>query len=558
MIYLLAFLWFAKVAKNILFWVYLWQLKEYHHGRFRAHFRTAKGKNLLFNKRGLLRLISALVLGFCWYLFLPFFSSYPFSISFLESFSKALVGLIYLIVLANLFLYSSEFLKIGKDIVLKELRIPILTKKTVVLLSACFLTQALFLFWLFQQEYVLSGDPTLTLFYLLLFDILTPLIVSSVVVIFQPLAILAKNKIINQAKKKRSKFDKLTVIGITGSYGKTSTKEVLAVILEEKFKVLKTKEHRNSEIGVSQCILQELKPEHEVFICEMAAYNKGGIKLLADIARPKIGILTGINEQHLATFGSQENIVKAKFELIHGLPKDGTAILNGDNKHIRKEKVNVKQKLYSVKEKLAVWAEDIKIDKDFISFKVFSQNGDSADFRVNLLGAHNVSNILAAVCCAQELGMSLDEIAEACKKIRPLPGAMKLSQAKGINVIDAAYSANSDGVISHLNYLNTCPGRKAIVMPCLIELGETASEVHRKIGAKIGQVCGLAIITSKEHFKEIKKAAMEKGMKTENILFIEDPEEILARTKKFLRPNDVILLESRVPKEVIIYFTAKQ
>ena len=129
MIYLLIFLWFAKVAKSILFWVYLWQLKEYHHGRFRAHFRTAKGKNLLFNKRILLKIASALVLGFCWYLFIPYFSSSPFSISSLENFSKFLVGFVLLVVLANLFLYSSEFLKIGKDLVLKELRIPVLTKK---------------------------------------------------------------------------------------------------------------------------------------------------------------------------------------------------------------------------------------------------------------------------------------------------------------------------------------------------------------------------------------------------------------------------------------------
>ena len=167
------------------------------------------------------------------------------------------------------------------------------------------------------------------------------------------------------------------------------------------------------------------------------------------------------------------------------------------------------------------------------------------------MGTHNIPNILAAVCCAQELGMSLDEIAQACKKVRPLPGAMKLFKSKGINVIDAAYSANPDGVISHLNYLNACSGRKAIIMPCLIELGNTSSEVHQRIGAKIGQVCGLAIITSKEHFKEMKKAAMKKGMKKENILFLENSELILAKIKKFLRPNDVILLESRVPKEVV-------
>lgn len=555
MIYLLIFLWAAKVAKTILFWVYLWQLKEYHLGRIWAHFHTAKGRNLLFNKRFLLKFVSILAIGSCWYAFIPYFNFLPFSISFLKNFSEVFVPFLAFVFFGNALLYSFEFIKIAKDLFLKELKVPILTKKTIVLLLAAFSSQALFLFWFLRQEF----DPTLTLFYLLIFDVLTPIIVSAVVFFFQPLAVLSRNRLIGQAKKKRSKFDKLLVIGITGSYGKTSTKEILAVILAEKFKVLKTREHRNSEIGVAQCILQELRPEHEIFICEMAAYNKGGIKLLCDIAKPKIGILTGINEQHLATFGSQENIVKAKFELIDSLPENGTAILNNDNKQIQNEKRKIaghnpklkKIRSYSIKERLDVWAENIKVEKDLISFKVFSRDNDNADFRVNLLGAYNVSNILAAVSCAKELGMSLNEIAEACKKVRPLPGAMKLFKTQGINIIDAAYSSNSDGVISHLNYLNSWPGRKAIVMPCLIELGKTAPEVHRRIGTKIGQTCGLAIITSKEHFKEIKTAAMKKGMKEENILFMGDPLEILRRIKRFIKPGDVLLLESRLPKQLI-------
>ncbi|GAI48689.1 unnamed protein product, partial [marine sediment metagenome] len=128
-------------------------------------------------------------------------------------------------------------------------------------------------------------------------------------------------------------FKNLLVVGITGSYGKTSTKEFLATVLSKRFNVLKTKEHQNSEIGISRCILNELKPEHKVFIVEMGAYGKGGIKLLCDIAKPKIGILTGMNEQHLALFGSQENIIKTKYELIENLPSDGMAIFNGNNKY---------------------------------------------------------------------------------------------------------------------------------------------------------------------------------------------------------------------------------
>ncbi|MFH1657249.1 MAG: UDP-N-acetylmuramoyl-tripeptide--D-alanyl-D-alanine ligase [bacterium] len=554
MFYLLIFLWFVRGVKTILFWLYLWQLKEYHIGRFIAHFRTEKGKRLLINKRLALKVFSLLVLGFCWYLFIPFFDSYPFPISFLRIFSNALLNMVALIVLGNLVLYSLEVLKAGKDILHKETKIPVLTKKTIVLILATLFTQVLFTFWILGQDFASAKDLTLTLFYLLIFDILTPLTVSLIVLLFQPLAILGRSRIINRAKKKRAKFKDLLVVGITGSYGKTSTKEILAVILAEKFKVLKTKEHRNSEIGVSQCILEELKPEHEIFICEMAAYNKGGIKLLSDIVKPKIGILTGINQQHLATFGSQENIVKAKFELIESLPEDGTAILNADNEFIRQELETKKfknQKLYSTKDKLDIWAEEVEVDKESIRFKVCINN-DSANFEFSLLGAQNIPNILAAICCAKELGMSLSEIALAGEKIKPLPRSMKLYKAKGnLNVIDATYSANPDGVISHLNYLHAWRGRKVIIMPCLIELGKTAPAVHQQIGAKIAKVCNLAIITTKECYYDIKRAAMKNGMKEESILFLEESPEILRKIKKFVRPGDVVLLESRVPTEVV-------
>ena len=174
-------------------------------------------------------------------------------------------------------------------------------------------------------------------FWLLIFDILTPAIISAIVLIFQPISVFEKYRLIKKAKNKRKKFSNLLVIGITGSYGKTSTKEFLYTILVEKFgkdKVLKTKEHQNSEVGISNCILKELNETYEIFIVEMGAYNIGGIKLLCNIAQPKIGILTGINEQHMATFGSQENIIKAKFELINSLPEDGLAILNWDNNFI--------------------------------------------------------------------------------------------------------------------------------------------------------------------------------------------------------------------------------
>jgi UDP-N-acetylmuramoyl-tripeptide--D-alanyl-D-alanine ligase len=373
----------------------------------------------------------------------------------------------------------------------------------------------LFVSFLFQKTNFLYWFS----FGLLCFDILSPFLVSAVVLLFQPTAVLLRNRIIKKATKKRESFKNLIVIGITGSYGKTSTKEFLSAILSEKFNVLKTKEHQNSEVGVSQCILEELKPEHEVFVCEMAAYNRGGIKLLCGIAKPKIGVLTGINEQHMATFGSQENIIKAKYELIESLPEDGIAFFNAKNKYCREmyERTKIKKFLY----------------------------GENAAF-------FGEENILGAMAVARELGMTQEEISRAVGKIEnKFSGVQFKKGVNGINIIDATYSANPDGVLVHLEYLKNFPGKKVIVMPCLIELGKASKEVHKRLGKKIAEVCDLAIITTKDRFKEIVEGATNYETGSRNILFLENPKQIFEKIKEFYRENDVVLLESRVPELLI-------
>ena len=286
----------------------------------------------------------------------------------------------------------------------------------------------------------------------------------------------------------------------------------------------------------------------------MGAYNRGGIKLLCDIAKPKVGILTGINEQHMATFGSQDNIIQTKFELVQALPEDGLIILNDSDPKIKNEKLKMKNynpklkniKLYSITEKEDIWADNIKVEKESVFFRVSSKDGDSVDFRVNLIGGHNVLNILGAAAAAKELGMNLEEIAKACEKIEPRQSGTQIKRGvEGLNIIDATYSANPSGIISHLEYLKTWHGKKIIVMPCLIELGPASKEVHERIGKKIGEVCDLAIITTKDRFKEIKEEAGGKAV------FIESPREIFGRIKSIARPGDVIVLESRVPIQLI-------
>ena len=545
MLYILSFLWFIRVTKAILFWLCLWQLKEYHVGRFLDHFRTEKGKKLLFNLPVALKIA----------LFFVFLALGRISLE--PGFFDAVADFI---LLFSIFIFFSVYLvdgiKVINNYVLNKLSKPVFTKKIQFLILVLLVFTFGFLFFILR----FSRRPLLGL---LAFDIFVPFVVSLTVLTFQPLTVLWRNQIIKKAREKRAKFKDLLVIGITGSYGKTSTKEFLTTILSKKYRVLKTKAHQNSEVGISQCILNELKEEHEIFVCEMGAYNRGGIKLLCDIIKPKIGIITGVNEQHLATFGSMENILRAEGgeELIEGLPGDGLAIFNGNNKYCQElyQKTKISKKICNANREAAfnilqpdVRAGDVKVEKEWLFFEVFSKDKDFAEFKVNLIGAQNIENILLAVACAKELGITLGEISKATSQIRPDQGGIKLKREIGeIDVLDSTYSANPDSVLSHLEHLKLWPGKKVIIMPCLIELGKASKEVHQRIGEKIGKICNLAIITTKDRFRELREGAQKSGMSKEKILFIKEPDEIFQKIKTFCQQGDVVLLESRVPKNLL-------
>jgi len=524
MIALLTILWSIVIIKAIFFWLYLWQLKEYHLKRFIDHFRTEKGKRIIFNPLQLFKIALLPALYFNQLLWLLAFS------------------------------YGIEFIFFAVKVAKKSVKKPVFTAKAVGLLVIALALFGGFIFILQK-----TAKP---LFWLVLADILSPFLISGIVLALQPMTVLARSRILDMAKVKRAGLKNLKVIGITGSYGKTSTKEILKIILEQKFKVLTTKEHQNSEIGISHCILDELKPEHQVFICEMGAYDKGKIRQVANIVQPRIGVVTGVNEQHLALFGSMENLMSAEggIELTNALPENGVLILNEDSALIQNAKrwdkyqndnVKIKIKLCSAKQKTDLWAENIVVEKDWLYFKVCDKAGGSADFKINLVGRHNIENVLLAAAVAKELGMSLSEITAACKKIKPGQGAMKLFRKEGsADIIDSTYSANPDGVITSLEHLKFWPGKKIIIMPCLIELGPAAKEVHEKIGRKIGQVCDFAVITTKDWFEEIRKTAVVGGMKPENIIFSESSKEILEKIKSYCQPESIILLEGRLPQKL--------
>lgn len=518
--------WFLREIKTLLFWLYLWQLKEYHIGRFLDHFRTKKGKKLIFN--GLL--------------FTKLFLLSIFLLFGLDSFYLLLILLL---------IYFLESGKLFFDIGRQRIKLPVLTVKTffLFLISLIFIIFS-FLFIFFQDSIIEK---------VLFFDLITPLVISLIVLFFQPITVLWRNRVINKAKRKIDQQKDLLVIGITGSYGKTSTKEFLYKILSQKYNVLKTNKHQNSEIGIAQCVLNDLKADHDIFIVEMGAYNKGGIKFLTNIVKPDYGILTGLNEQHLATFGSLENIINTKLELIESLPKDGVAILNGSNNIIWNLKDKIDQYNNKLKKKIVCsvnreksdfFAADIKEDKKNLFFDLVFKN-EIKKVNLKLIGRQNIENCLLAIGCAQEIGMDLEEIIKSCNSIESIFGGVRYNKGiNGVDILNSTYSSNPTGVITHLEHLKKWEGKRIIVMPCLIELGSSSRDKHIEIGKKIGEVCDLAIITTKDQFKLIQEGAQMEGLEKDKVVFVQKQNRIIEKLQDFFNENNVILLEGRISEKL--------
>ncbi len=464
----IVFFWFFHVLQRLFYFLYIWQLKEYRTDRFFEE--ISRNKALIFPKSFLFVLLLIL-----------FYDS-------LGSYLQFFVLVLYLFFgLRSLYLFSRRGWKL-----------PVFTGKMVILLilSLAFLAGSVFLF---------SSD---ILRFILFLEIVFPIFIFFPVLFIQIPTFFLKQYIFYKARKKREGFKDLTVIGITGSYGKSSTKDFLFTLLSEKYKVLKTEGNINTEMGIANTVLSKIKTEHQVFICEMGAYKRGEIKNACSMVKPKIGVLTGINQQHLALFGSQENIILAKYELIESLPADGIAFFNAKNKYCLElyGKTKIKKELYGREAKIA-----------------------------------GEENIFGAMAVARYLGMTEEEKTQGLGKIKNRIGGISLSEgANGLKVVDATYSSNPSGVMAHLEYLKGFGGKKVIVMPCLIELGSAAKEIHREIGKRIAEVCDLAIITSDDYLKEIKEGAGEKA------IYMNGPKDIFAKIKSFCGEGDIILLESRV------------
>ncbi len=346
---------------------------------------------------------------------------------------------------------------------------------------------------------------------------------------------------------------KINSVGITGSYGKTSTKYITETILNEKYKVLKTPGSYNTPMGISKIINNELTEDYNVFIAELGATKAGDIDEVAKLTNPKFGIITSIGPCHLESFKSIDNIMRTKYELIENLPDDGTAIFNYDNEYVKKlaDKTFKEKVLYGIDniEEADVFATDILVDSLGSSFTLCINSLGTIECKTKLLGRHNILNILGGAALASVLGLSLDEIKRGISKLKPVEHRLQLiDHGTGVLVIDDAFNSNPDGAKAALDVLNSFTDRrKIIVTPGMIELGSIEETENFKLGEYIAGVCDIAILVGKKRTLPIYQGMKKHNFDEDNLYVVNSLNEASEVLKTITKVNDVVLFENDLP-----------
>lgn len=355
----------------------------------------------------------------------------------------------------------------------------------------------------------------------------------------------------NKAKKKLRSMPHLKMIGITGSYGKTSSKNILSDILDIKYTTLPTPKNLNTPYGLMITTNNYLDKFTEVFIAEMGAYKKGEIKELCDFVHPKYGILTRIGTAHLESFGSQENIQQGKFELIESLPHDGIGILNADDPLQKSYKLKNSCKIIWIgidSKDADVKASNIKMTHNGTTFNIkFKDDKKAYEFETHLLGHANVYNILASVTLGYELGITIPELQKAVKRVKPIEHRLELKKYTDINIIDDAYNSNPVGSKMAVDVLGMMPGKKIIVTPGMIELGAKQYELNKEFGKQIAKVCDEVILVGKNQTKPIQDGLEEAKYKNKNIHIVNDVKQAFVLMQQLKEGETYVLLENDLP-----------
>ena len=344
------------------------------------------------------------------------------------------------------------------------------------------------------------------------------------------------------------------IVAITGSYGKTTTKELTAAVLETRYRVLKTPASFNTVMGITRVIREQLRDEHEVFVVEMGAYTRGEIRELCHfVGGPELSAIVGINEQHLERMGSIENTVRAKYEIVEGTRPGGVSVFNVDNRycdeladktaHVRVVRVGTCER----DRRLDLWADNVSVNPKLMRFDV--HDGDqTVTVRTRILGRHLVPNFLIALAFGKELGVDLKQAVVRLGRVEPVGHRLAVTETNGMIVIDDAYSSNVDGARAALALLSELPAqRRFMVTPGIVELGPVEKERNRELGACAAAVCDALLVVGAVPGRYVREGAEAAGLPKDSVVVCADLASAQAYLRDHMQTGDAVLFENDLP-----------
>ncbi|MBQ1252975.1 MAG: UDP-N-acetylmuramoyl-tripeptide--D-alanyl-D-alanine ligase [Alistipes sp.] len=397
-----------------------------------------------------------------------------------------------------------------------------------------------------NPDYILSAGAAL---------LALPVVMLVANLLNKPLEAAISRWYYNDAKRILHSMPDLKIIGITGSFGKTSTKHYLYRILSEKYNVLMTPGNFNTTLGVVRTIREHLKPHHQVFIVEMGAKQVGDIKEICELVHPQVGVVTAVGEMHLETFRSVENVRRTKFELIDALPERGLAVVNMDSELIASKPIDHKAPLvgYAVKNHDADYrAVDISYSNTATTFDIDCQGDVREGYSTRLVGRGNILNLLAAVAVADHMGIGEAQQKRAMRQIEQIEHRLSLKRtAGGITILDDAYNSNPMGAKMALEVLHnfTRPegARRIVVTPGFVELGERQADLNRELGRDMAAACDIAIVVNRTNRDAIMLGLQDAEFPSGQIIVADSFAEASATLSQQLRAGDIILYENDLP-----------
>ncbi|MBQ6613230.1 MAG: UDP-N-acetylmuramoyl-tripeptide--D-alanyl-D-alanine ligase [Alistipes sp.] len=412
-----------------------------------------------------------------------------------------------------------------------------------------FITRLVFTFAVVALVHIYAEDYTLVAMMLLTLDYWTLL----ANLINRPMEAAITRWYYNDAKRMLRSMPHLKIIGITGSFGKTSTKHFLHRVLSEKYNVLMTPGNFNTTLGVVRTVREHLKPHHEVFIVEMGAKQRGDIKEICDLVAPQMGIITSVGEMHLETFGSTENVARTKFELIEALPKDGFGVVNIDSEAAYNylKTSGVKAATYGIENPDAEYrAVNIQYLPNETKFDVNHEGELSEGFATHILGRGNILNILGALAIAERLGLKVDAERRAVRQIEQIEHRLSMRRNGGITILDDAYNSNPTGAKMALEVLSgfVTTGKRYVVTPGFVEMGSKQYDNNKLFGEDIAIARpDRVFVVNEVNRKAITEGLAKGGYPEAQISCVASFNEAMSELQPQLKAGDVVLYENDLP-----------